>query len=507
MDALRVIAAGAGPAAAPGANAPAMELFGSFLLGGDEFALPALTIREVVNFPERVTTVPLAPAYLAGMFTLRGAVIPVVSLARLFDPQAPAATPTDKIAIIDYQDVQVGLLVHATGEILRVRPEQRSRLRYAEGSTQGVVAGTILLEEGRRLVQVLDIDRLVQIENVPQVQSMRASGAETRRQLRVVGERRHAISFRAAGARFAMEMKAIQEIVRVPELSATILASPLCRGRMHFRGQQVPVVDFAALAGGQAAGDHGEQRVLVAHIGEATIGFLVDGVESILHFTSDEILPIPLLSKARSGMFAGCVARAGEEDVILLDHEGIFSRSEIGEMDLGHRQLYPVDGGQAAAAARQRAGRKVYLSFQVGELFALELKQVREIIDHAGDISHPPGMPHYLCGVLNLRQQLISLVDLRRLYGMPPSTDGAGKVLVIERDEGRYGLVVDAVADIVTVDDGKRFATPSLMKKEEMQSLAGESNEVLELPQADGSTHSTCLLDLERVMKRIVHVA
>jgi len=500
MDALRVV-----PAGEPvGSHVPAMELFGSFMLGASEFALPALCIREVVNFPERMSSLPLAPSYLEGMFTLRGSVIPVVNLGRLFDPEAPAAQPSDKIAIIDYQEVQVGLLVHATGEILRVRPEQRSRLRYAEGSTQGVVAGTILLDEGRRLVQVLDIDRLVRIENVPQVQSMRAAGAETRRQLRVVGERRHAISFRAAGARFAMEMKAIQEIVRVPQLAESVLASPLCLGRMHFRGLQVPVVDFAALAGGQRLSDDSEQRILVAHIGEATIGFLVDAVESILHFTSDEVLAIPLLSKERSGMFAGCVARPGEEDMILLDHEGIFSRSEIGEMDLGHRQLYPV---QAEAAARQRAGRKVYLSFLVGELFALELRQVREIIDHGGDISHPPGMPDYLCGVLNLRQQLISLVDLRRLYGMEAASEGVGKVLVIEREEGRYGLVVDAVADIVTIDDGKRIATPSLMKKVEAQGLSAESNEVLELPQADGSTHSTCLLDLERVMKRILHVA
>ncbi len=501
MEALRVVSA------SPQADAAAtVELFGSFMLGGDEFALPALSIREVVNFPERMTSVPLAPSYLEGMFTLRGSVIPVVNLGRLFDPAAPAAQASNKIAIIDYLEAQVGLLVHATGEILRVRPEQRSRLRYAEGSTQGVVAGTILLEEGRRLVQVLDIERLVHIENVPQVQSMRASGAETRRQLRVVGERRHAISFRAAGARFAMEMKAIQEIIRVPELAESILASPLCRGRIQFRGMQVPVVDFAALAGGQPAQASAEQRILVAHIGEATLGFLVDEVESILHFTSDEVLAIPLLSKERSAMFAGCVARAGEEDVILLDHEGIFSRSEMGQMDLGHRQLYPAQGG-ASTAAGQRAGRQVYLSFRVGELFALELKQVREIIDHAGDISHPPGMPDYLCGVLNLRQQLISLVDLRRLYGMAAG-EGAGKVLVIERDEGRYGLVVDAVADIVTVGDGKRFAAPSLVKvSATAQGLSAESNEVVELPQTDGSTHSTCLLDLERVMKRILHVA
>lgn len=504
MDALRVVP----PAPPLAAAAPALELFGSFLLGSDEFALPALCIREVVNFPERVTAVPLAPSYMEGMFTLRGSVIPLVNLARLFDPQAPAAAASHKVAIIDYQEVQVGLLVHATGEILRVRPEQRCRLRYAEGSAQGVVSGTILLDDGRRLVQVLDIERLVHIENVPQVQALRAAGAETRRQLRVVGTRRHAISFRAAGARFALDMLAIQEIIRVPELQASVLNSKLCLGRMPFRGQQVPLVDFATLAGAAPAAAQEEQRVLVARIGAATVGLLVDGVDSVLHFTSEEVLAIPLLSKNRSAMFAGCVARAGEADVILLDHERIFSEGELAELAQGHRNLFPADAAAQGGTPQARGQRKVYLSFRVGELLALELKQVREIIDCQGDISHPPGMPDYLCGVLNLRQQLISLVDVRRLYGMDGADHSQAKVLVIERGEQRFGLLVDAVCDIVSIEDGKRYATPSLMKKPgESECLQGESSEVLELPQSDGGTHSVCLLDLERVMQRIVHVA
>jgi len=151
VEALRAVAA---PDAAT--LQPAVELFGSFLLGTDEFALPAMCIREVVNFPERMTVLPLAPYYLEGMFTLRGSVIPVVNLARLFEASAPAGEASHKIAIIEHQDVLVGLLVHAIGDVLRVRPEQRSTLRYAEGGA-GVVAGAILLDQGRRLIQVLDV--------------------------------------------------------------------------------------------------------------------------------------------------------------------------------------------------------------------------------------------------------------------------------------------------------------------------------------------------------------
>jgi purine-binding chemotaxis protein CheW len=493
MDALRVVA----PAQQGGAG-PEVELFGSFLLDTDEFALPALCIREVVNLPERITVVPLGPPYLEGMFTLRGNVIPVVNLGRLFNPAAPAAKQGDKVAIIDHMDVQVGLLIHATGEILRVRPEQRSHLHYAEGAARGVVSGTILQDEGRRLVQVLDIDSLIHIENVPQVQSLRGAGAETRRHLRVVGERRHAIGFRAAGALFAIEMKAVQEIVRVPELHPSVLDTGLCIGHMHFRSQQVPVVDFAALAGGAASVLREEQRILVAHIGAATVGFLVDTVESIVHFTSDEVMAIPLLNKKRSAMFAGCLARETLEDVILLDHNGILSSSDIAEIDQGHRNLYPADHVTAGAKG-QHGQRKSYLTFRVGELFALELKQVREIIDMAGDISHPPGMPEHLCGLLNLRQQLISLVDLRSFYGMEPAGVGVPKVLVIDHGAGHYGLIVDAVCDIVMLDDAKHYGTPSLMKKPDSHGLECESLEVLELP--DG--HSVCLLDLGRMVEHL----
>ena len=131
---------------------PACELFGSFLLGADEFALPASCIREVVNYPDKMTVVPLSPPFLDGMFNLRGTVIPVVNLSRVFDPAAPASDPGHKIAILDYQGVLIGILFHATGEILRVRPEQRSTLSYAAGAAHTVIAGTILLDDGARQI-------------------------------------------------------------------------------------------------------------------------------------------------------------------------------------------------------------------------------------------------------------------------------------------------------------------------------------------------------------------
>ncbi|MBE3024893.1 chemotaxis protein CheW [Janthinobacterium sp. GW458P] len=467
----------------------ATELFGSFFLGGDEFALPASCIREVVNYPARVTALPLSPPYLEGMFTLRGSVIPVVNLGRLFRADAPRAVATDKIAILDFQQVLVGIVFQETGEILRVPASDRSALHYASGDAHAVIAGTILLGGGARLLQILDPHALLHIENVPHVLALQATGARPGTARRhAQGERRRCVSFHAAGATFAFEMLAIQEIIKVPELHSSLLNSALCLGRMHFRGSQVAVVDFGALlqaaepaaAAKAAKAATLDQRVIVVRLGDTSVGFLVDSIDSIVHFFGDEVLPIPLLSKARAAMFAGCITREGLGDIIYLDHKEILSQTEIVEMRDGHARLYPADA--ETSAATHQARRRVYITFTVETPFAVEIGQVREIIDFSGAITTPPGMPACMRGMLKLRQQMISIIDLRRLYAMPPLPDASsGKILIVERGDERYGFLVDHVDNIMTISDSQRFAAPQIIRTGTHDDLRSEMDEMLDI--------------------------
>ncbi|MEG0043832.1 MAG: chemotaxis protein CheW, partial [Massilia sp.] len=152
-------------------EAAGMEVMGTFFLAGQEFALPALNVREVVGMPARITPIPLSPRCLEGIFTLRGAAIPLLNLGRIFDPAAPGVTGEQRVVIIDVDDIQVGLVFDATGEVLRVRPEQRAGLHWQQDTARGVIAGTITLADGARVLQLLDADALVRIDNVPQVRA------------------------------------------------------------------------------------------------------------------------------------------------------------------------------------------------------------------------------------------------------------------------------------------------------------------------------------------------
>ncbi len=485
------------------------ELFGSFILGADEFALPASCFREVVNYPDKVKALPLSPRFLEGIFTLRGSVIPVVNLGRVFDPDARSAQPTDKIAILDYQGVLVGMLFDATGEILRVRPEQRSTVSYADGEKRGVVSGAILLDQGTRLVQVLDPDALIRIENVPQVLALQCADKLTQRRH---GERRQCVSFHAGASSFAFEMRAIQEIIRVPELQASVLNSALCLGRINFRGSPVAVVDFATLLNAGSGQPHSadpDQRIIVARIDDATIGFLVDSVDNIVNFYAEEVMPIPMLSKARAGMFAGCLSKPELGEIFLLDHQQVLSSNEIQEMRSGHARLYPKDealvAGNEAREAR-RSQRKVYITFTLENRYAVEIKQVREIIDlNAGDITRPPGLPSFMRGMLNLRQQMVTVIDLRGLYGMAPLADTSqAKILVVDRGEDCYGLVVDAVENIMTIEDSKRFGAPKMMRNPDAQGdPRAEMDEVINIEGPNDTRQTLSVFECNRLLERL----
>jgi purine-binding chemotaxis protein CheW len=486
------------------ASSGAVELFGSFVLQGEEFALPAMSIREVVNFPTRIIPVPLAPAALEGVFTLRGHVIPVLNLARIVDPAAAPASASSKIAILDHEDILVGIAFDDIGEVLRVRPEQRSTLQYTEGAVHGVINGTIMLDDGDRLLQILDAHALVHVENVPQVRDLRAvQRAADKSQFHQRAGRRPCLSFRVGGTGFAFAMSAVREIIMVPELQSSVMASKLCLGRINFRGNPVAVIDFADLlrfAPGDER-DSATQRILVVAIGASLVGLLVDAVDAMFGIYDSDILPIPLLSRTRAGMFAGYVTREDSGDLLFLNHDGIFSHAELAELGAGHVRLYQDEankGHDADQHASSKAQRTTYITFTVESGWAVEIKQLREIILFSLNLVKPPGMPAFVHGILNLRQQVISVIDLRCRFGMAPLIErDAARILIVEHEGELVGLIVDAVDTIVQVPSSARRAYPRIMRE---NSEHFQATEVIDLGD-DGATLS--VFDSLAFLKRL----
>ncbi len=104
----------------------------------------------------------------------------------------------------------------------------------------------------------------------------------------------------------------------------------------------------------------------------------------------------------------------------------------------------------------------VYATFRVGaQHFGVAAGAVREILRHQ-KCTRVPGVSGEVSGLINLRGQIVTAIDLRERIGLPPRSAGDGSLhVVIELDESPIAMLVDAVEDVLSLDPEKFERTPS----------------------------------------------
>jgi purine-binding chemotaxis protein CheW len=95
--------------------------------------------------------------------------------------------------------------------------------------------------------------------------------------------------------------------------------------------------------------------------------------------------------------------------------------------------------------------------------FALPIDEVDEVARVPDQITRLPKTPKFLEGVVNLRGEVLPVIDQRRRFDMPPSAATAGKRLIIVRTERhRAGLIVDGVSEVLRCAPDKITPSPDL---------------------------------------------
>lgn len=94
-----------------------------------------------------------------------------------------------------------------------------------------------------------------------------------------------------------------------------------------------------------------------------------------------------------------------------------------------------------------------YSTFDVaGFYFGIDVLQVQEVL-RCQEMTPVPLAPAVIEGLINLRGQIVTAVDMRRRLGLPPRTAGQTAMNVVVRtEEGAVSLLVDEIGDVVDVD-------------------------------------------------------
>ena len=110
---------------------------------------------------------------------------------------------------------------------------------------------------------------------------------------------------------------------------------------------------------------------------------------------------------------------------------------------------------------------KQYLTFKLGEeIFALDVSQVREILDFI-KITKVPQTPDYMCGVINLRGSVVPVIDMRLKFGLAKTEATVNTCIVvvevnIEKERTVLGALVDSVQEVFELEPEEIEAPPKL---------------------------------------------
>jgi len=102
--------------------------------------------------------------------------------------------------------------------------------------------------------------------------------------------------------------------------------------------------------------------------------------------------------------------------------------------------------------------------FLNGLFFGVEVLKVQEVIRYQ-EMTRVPIAPTMIQGLINLRGQIVTAIDLRRRLEMPPRAEGQLPMNVVVRsDDGAVSLLVDEIGDVVEIQDDAYERTPETLK-------------------------------------------
>src|SRR3954447_92106 len=108
-----------------------------------------------------------------------------------------------------------------------------------------------------------------------------------------------------------------------------------------------------------------------------------------------------------------------------------------------------------------------------GDLFGVEVEHVQEVL-RSQSITRVPLAPSAVAGLINLRGQVVTAIELRERLGRRPRPEGTDAVVIVVRLHGEaVSLLGDSIADGVAVDDADFEAPPDPLDGQARELIRG----------------------------------
>ena len=469
----------------------------TFAVAGEMFAVPMAPVQEIIRVPE-VAHLPLAPRTLDGLANLRGRVLPIINLRRLFGCAEREADDATRVLVINIGQ-PLGFVVDRVASVVTIEPAE---LESAD-SIQTVVNADYLTgvikrlrpDGGHDMLLSIDFARLIEGqfsgiggglagERSAANAAMASQSADVEDNATV--DELRLVSFSVADQEYALDIAEVQEIVQLPERVSELPNTPgHVLGVISLRQRLLPLVSLRTLFGLPRL-DYAEQHriVVVSLPGGMHVGLVTDSVKEVLSVPRSQ-------AEAMPGMLSA--------------DQALEEFSSICRLDGGKRlvsiiatdKLLRLPAIEAALAVTRKATQDTAMTsdtelndddiatdddtqvviFRLGaEEFGVPIMSVQEIVRVPETLTRVPRTPAFVEGVINLRGTVLPVIDQRSRLGLPLiERNDRQRIMVYMLGGTRTGFIVDSVAEVLRIPRHHIVPAPT-MSDEQSQLISRVAN-------------------------------
>jgi len=449
------------------------QQFVTFIAGDEVFAADMVPVKEIIRVPE-VVRVPLAPAALEGLANLRGKVLPIISLRRLFGfPEVPHDDSTRALVVDVGQPL--GFVVDRVSSVVGVDVSHIEDVGSIRTTVNTEVLSSLIKDVGgHAMIMVLDFAKLIEKEFSQIAAISKSTGAAGAVQTSAQNEEEDStdelqlVSFDVDGQEYAIAIEDVQEIVQVPEAVIHVPHSEShVLGVMTLRSRLLPLVNLRSMFALPHRDLDEKSRIVVLTLNGVSVGVVVDAVSEVLRVSKSGVDALPAML-AREGNLAEvtsiCRLDNGKRLVAIVTARNLFGHSVIkealitvneSELESDHRDTKQDDG--------MDDDEQVVIFRLDKEEFGAPIASVQEIVRVPEELVRVPKAPSFVEGVINLRGTVLPVIDLRLRLGLKQveRTDRQ-RIMVFLISDIRTGFIVDQVAEVLRIPKSAIEPAPQL---------------------------------------------
>ncbi len=284
---------------------------------------------------------------------------------------------------------------------------------------------------------------------------------------------RQYVTFVAGDEVFAVEMAPVQEIIRVPTVVRVPLSPPTLEGLANLRGKVLPIVSLRRALGFAERESDDASRAVVIDLGQP-LGFVVDRVASVVGVEASKIEGVQGISgTVNTELLTGLIKDiGGHAMVMVLNFEKLIAQEFAQIAAISRAQGSVAAKGMAHAAAdntvRAIDAELHLVSFDVaGQEYAIAIEDVQEIVQIPEQVVQVPHAQSHVLGVMTLRNRLLPLVALRRMFGLAEQdASEQSRIVVVAIGGASVGIVVDSVNEVLRVARRDVEPMPTLLARD-----------------------------------------